>query len=605
MDMEVENTELYKIRHSLAHVLAQAVQLEFPDVKLGFGPPVDNGFYYDFDFGDEVINDTHLKQIEKRMKKIISQNQKFERVETDFDGALEMCAKLSEPYKKENIENLKSRGVENFSFYSNGPFTDICEGPHMESTGKIPKGVYKLDRVAGAYWLGDEKNKMLTRIYALAYETREQLDEYLKRRKLAQENDHKKLGKELDLFHFDDEVGKGLPLWLPNGTVIKDEIEKYANELQFKGNYKKVSTPVLAKSNLYRTSGHLPMYEDSMFPPMTHTNEETGHEEKYYLRPMCCPFHHKVFSSTKRSYRELPLRLSEYGNIFRFEQSGELSGLIRVRSMCLNDAHLYMARSQVKDEISAILNMYNEFYATFKLKDYKFRLSTRGKDYDQGKFGGSDEMWEEAEAQLEAALKSEGIDYYIGEGEAAFYGPKIDIQFRNTLGREETVSTIQVDYLAAEKFDLKFTNDHGEDEKPVVLHRAPLSTHERFISFLIEYYGGAFPAWCSPVQVRMIPVNEKCEAYCAEFAEKLKAQEFRVEVDKSSDSFSKKVRNGAMKKIPLLLIIGHDEVDNSTVSVRRFGSRDNETMSQGAFVDLLTDEVENRINHREPIGAIL
>ena len=605
MDLTSENTELYKIRHSLAHVLAQAVQLEYPDVKLGFGPPVDNGFYYDFDFGEEIVNDTHLKQIEKRMKKIISQNQKFERIETDFNGAIEMCEKISEPYKKENVENLKERGEENFSFYTNGPFTDICEGPHVDGTKEIPKGCYKLDRVAGAYWLGDEKNKMLTRIYALAFQTKEDLDEYLKRRKLAQENDHKKIGKELELFTFDDDIGKGLPLWLPNGTVIRDEIEKYANEVQFKAGYKNVATPTLAKESLYLTSGHLPMYEDSMFPPMTSTNEETGHVEKYYLRPMSCPFHHKIFGSTKRSYRELPLRLAEYCTNFRFEQSGELSGLIRVRSMHLNDAHLYMSRAQLKDEIASTLKMYNEFYKTFKFKDYKFRLSVRGKDYDKGKFAGTDEMWAEAEGQLEAALKAEGIEFYVGEGEAAFYGPKIDIQFRNTLGREETVSTIQVDYLAADKFDLKFTNDQGEDEKPVVLHRAPLSTHERFISFLIEYYGGAFPAWCAPVQVRMIPVNDTCVAYCQEMSEKLRNQFVRVEVDSSSDSFAKKVRNGATKKIPILLIVGNDEVDNGTVSVRRFGSRDNETMSQGAFTDMLLDEIKNRVNHREPIGAIL
>lgn len=605
MELTAENTQLYKIRHSLAHILAQAVQLEHPNVKLGFGPPVDNGFYYDFDFGAEVINDTHLKQIEKRMKKIISQNQQFERTDTDFSGALEICEKISEPYKKENVENLKGRGVSEFSFYSNGPFTDICEGPHLESTKDIPKGCYKLDRVAGAYWLGDEKNKMLTRIYALAFETKEDLDEYLKRRKLAQENDHKKLGKELELFHFDDRIGKGLPLWLPNGTVIRNEIEKYAEEMEFAGGYKRVKTPILAKEELFATSGHLAKYKEGMFPPMIHKNEETGHEEKYYLRPMNCPHHHSIFSCNKRSYRELPYRVAEYGDIFRFEQSGELSGLIRVRGMCLNDAHLYVARHQVKDEIEAILKMYNEFYSTFKLKDYKFRLSIRGTDYDKEKFSGSDEMWAEGESILEETLKKLELDYYVGEGEAAFYGPKIDIQFRNTMGREETVSTIQVDFLAAEKFDLKFTNQNGEDEKPVVIHRAPLSTHERFVSFLIEYYGGAFPTWFSPVQVRMIPVNDKCADYCKEFANKLTRERVRVEVDDSSDSFSKKVRNGAMKKIPLLLIIGHEEVENGTVSVRRFGSRDNVSMSQGEFTDLLLDEIKTRKNLREPIGAIL
>lgn len=605
MEMSQDNSNLYKIRHSLAHILAQAVQLEYPGVKLGFGPPIDNGFYYDFDLGDQHIADQDLKKIEKRMKKIISQNQSFERVDTDYKGALAICEELNEPYKKENIDNLKDRGVTNFSFYKNGPFTDICEGPHITSSKDLPKGAYKLDRVAGAYWLGSEKNKMLTRIYALAFETKEGLDDYLNRRKLAQENDHKKLGKELELFHFDDRIGKGLPLWLPNGTVIRKEVERYAEDMEFTYGYKRVHTPCITKEELFLTSQHLPAYEDSMFPPMTHTNEETGHVEKYYLRPMNCPHHHAIYGSRKRSYRELPLRLAEYGETFRFEQSGELSGLIRVRSMAINDGHIYCRENQVKDEIRTILKMYQEFYATFKLSDYKYRLSIRGGDQIQAKYKGDPQKWDQAELILKEMLEEMGLDYYVGEGEAAFYGPKIDIQFRNTLGREETVSTIQIDFLASKNFNMLYTNEQGEDEFPVVLHRAPLSTHERFISYLIEYYGGAFPVWMAPTQVRMVPVNEKCSDYCHEFAEKLMRQRFRVEVDASSESFSKKVRNGAMKKIPILLIVGHDELENSTVTVRRYGSRDQLTMSQSEFTDLLALEVQNRTNHLEPIGAIL
>lgn len=604
MEMSNDHSQLYKIRHSLAHVLAQAVQLEYPEVKLGFGPPIDNGFYYDFDFGTEHVTDADLKKIEKRMKKIISQNQAFERVDTDFEGALKICEEIAEPYKKENVENLKDRGTTDFSFYKNGPFTDICEGPHVDSTKELPTGAFKLDRVAGAYWLGDEKNKMLTRIYALAFENREQLDDYLKRRKLALENDHKKLGKDLELFHFDDKIGKGLPLWLPNGTVIRKEVERYAEEMEFRFGYKRVHTPCISKQDLYLTSQHLPAYEESMFPPMVYKNEETGHEEKYYLRPMNCPHHHMIYGSRKRSYRELPLRLAEYGETFRFEQSGELSGLIRVRSMAINDGHIYCRENQVKDEIRAILKMYQEFYATFMLKDYKYRLSVRGVG-DTSKFKGDEKMWENAEKILKEMLEEAGLDYYVGEGEAAFYGPKIDIQFRNTLGREETVSTIQIDFLAAQNFEMKYVNEHGEDEYPVVLHRAPLSTHERFISYLIEYYGGAFPVWCAPVQVRFIPVNEKCVDYCHEYAAYLTSKGMRVEVDASSESFSKKVRNGAMKKIPLLAIVGHDELESESVSMRRFGSRDQTVMKKADFTELLEKEITERSNYREPVGAIL
>ena len=597
-----DNPNLYKIRHSMAHVLAQAVKKVYPKAKLGFGPPTDTGFFYDFDFEEEEFNESSLKQIEKAMKKIIGQKQEFVYSETDADGAVKILEDLGEgDYKIENVRNLAERGVEKFSFYNNGPFSDLCEGPHVESTGDLPAKAFKLDRVAGAYWLGSEKNKQLTRIYALCFETPEQLREFEDRRRTAEKFDHKKLGKELDIFEFNDEIGKGLPLWLPNGTIIRDEIENYAKEMEFKYGYKRVSTPHVAKEDLYLKSGHLPYYEDSMFPAME--DKDTG--EKYYLKAMNCPHHHHIYDARPRSYKDLPLRLAEYGTCYRYEKSGELSGLIRVRCMTMNDAHLYMTLDQFEEEFRSTVKMYMEFYETFKLKEYSFRLSVR--DDESDKFVGDPALWDKAEGLLAKVMDEMGLKYFIGKGEAAFYGPKIDIQFKNLMGREETVSTIQVDFQSAckEKFGLKYVDSDNTEKEPVIMHRAPLSTHERFISFITEYYGGAFPTWCAPVQVCMLPVKDSCYDYADKLTEELRSDFVRAEVDKSNNAFGKKIRTNTMKKIPILLIIGEQEITDNTVTIRRYGSQEQTTVSREQFVSDLKEEIANRVMLREPMGSII
>ncbi|NQZ56331.1 MAG: threonine--tRNA ligase [Lentisphaeraceae bacterium] len=605
MDVE-DNSTLYKIRHSMAHVLAQAVKKIYPKAKLGFGPPTDTGFFYDFDFEEENFEEASLKKIEKEMKKIISQKQEFIYSETDANGAVDRLTELGEgDYKIENVRNLEGRGVSKFTFYDNGTFADLCEGPHVAHTGELPVKGFKLDRVAGAYWLGSEKNKQLTRIYALCFETNEELKAFAERRKKAEQFDHKKLGKELDLFHFDDKVGKGLPLWLPNGTIIRDEIENYAKEMEFKYGYKRVSTPHIAKEELYLTSGHLPHYADSMFPPMEVKDADSDEcTEKFYLKAMNCPHHHLIYNARPHSYKDLPLRLAEYGTCYRYEKSGELSGLIRVRCMTMNDAHIYMTLDQFEEEFRNTVKMYMEFYETFKLTEYSFRLSVRD---DSDKFVGDPAVWAMAEKLLAKVMDELELDYFIGEGEAAFYGPKIDIQFKNLMGREETVSTIQVDFQSAseEKFALKYIDSDGAEKEPVIMHRAPLSTHERFISFITEYYGGAYPTWCAPVQVCMLPITDDFFPYAQELADELHANMVRVEIDKSSNSFGKKIRTNTMRKIPILLIMGEQEVNDGTVTIRRYGQQEQITVSKEEFIYILTKEIKNRTMLREPMGSII
>ncbi len=597
-----DQPRIYYYRHSFAHVLAQAVKQKFPKAKLGFGPPVDNGFFYDFDLGSDHMTEADLKDLEKQMKKIIRQRQEFKQTNLDADTAIEKLRALSEDYKIANVEMLKERGVTEFTFYENGSFVDLCEGPHVQHTGELPEAAFKLDRIAGAYWLGNEKNKMLTRIYGLAFETREQLDDYLKRRKLAEEFDHKKLGKELDIYHQSDIVGKGLILWLPNGTIIRDEIERFACEKEFDYGYKRVSTPHITKSELYHKSQHLPAYAESMYPPMT--IEEEGRTTEYYLKPMNCPHHHLIFDCRLRSYRDLPLRLAEYGTTYRYEKSGELSGLIRVRCMTLNDAHIYLRHDQFKDEFRSIMKMYMEFYETFKLKDFEFRLSVRGTE-EKAKFKGDNSMWDQAEALLAEVMDELGVKYYRGEGEAAFYGPKVDIQFKNLMGREETVSTIQADYLSPINFGLKYIDDHGQEQVPMIIHRSPLSTHERFISFLIEYYGGAFPTWCAPVHVAIVPVHDDCNNYTHELAKMMRDLRMRVEIDDSSNSFNKKIRGNTIRKIPILLVIGMNEVESRQVTVRRYGEQEQVTVPAEQFLKEVTSEIAGRTMRRAPMSTLV
>ncbi|MBF0198672.1 MAG: threonine--tRNA ligase [Planctomycetes bacterium] len=595
--MSEKEDNLYKIRHSLAHVCAQAVQRNFPDVQFGFGPPTDDGFYYDFDFGETVLEEKDLKKIEKSMKKIISQNQDFERIELSEEQAKARALEEKQSYKISQIDNLKTKGVSDFSYYVNGPFSDLCEGPHVSSTKELPVKAFKLSAIAGAYWLGSEKNKMLTRIYAYAFETQEQLQDYLAKRKLAEERDHKKLGKELGIFMISDTVGKGLPLWLPNGCIIRDEIEKYAVEMEFKYGYKRVSTPHITRSELYYKSQHLPAYKESMFPPMVVEEEsEDGQKEvkeEYYLKPMNCPHHHMIFDNNPVSYRQLPMRLAEYGTCYRFERSGELSGLLRVRSLCMNDAHIYLAEDQIREEFKKTMKMYQEFYATFKLEHYSYRLSLRGQEKSE-KYQGDPAMWDRAEEMLADVLDELNIPYERCEDEAAFYGPKLDVQFKNLIGREETVSTIQLDFLSPENFDLKYVGQDGEEHRPVIIHRAPLSTHERFISFLIEYYGGAFPTWCSPEQVVIIPVRDDIVEYAKEIEAQLFEKQIRVSVDESNNSLNKKVRTHVTAKVPNILILGDRERENREVTWRRYGSKEQETMGLEAFKETLISEITER-----------
>jgi len=565
-------TAVYRLRHSLSHILAQAVLTIRPDAKMGFGPPVDSGFYYDFDFGNTPIYESDFKQLEETMQKIIKERQQFERLEKPIYEAVEELSAAGQKYKAEYAAHLAEAGYApngTLSFYRNGPFLDMCEGPHLSATNEVPKATFRLDKIAGAYWR--EKNPMLTRIYGLAFETPSELKDYIEKRELALQRDHRKIGKELDLFEFDEEIGSGLPLWLPKGTVIRDELEKWAKEEEFKGGYQRVTTPSISRQELYYTSGHLPYYKESMFPPM-----ELEEDEKYYLRPMNCPHHHKVYASRMRSYRDLPLRLAEYGDTFRYEKRGSLSGLMRVRAMCMNDAHIYCSPLDVKRELKKVIEMYRLYYNHLRLGDFRVRLSLHSKD--NSKFVNQEAEWLRSEEIVREVLSEMKIDFSEETGEAAFYGPKIDIQLKNVSGREETVSTCQLDFVMADRFGLSFTNHEGGTTAPYIIHRAPLSTHERMVSFLIEIYGGAFPTWLSPNQVQLVPVNETVIEYTKSIADQLRDLFIRAEVDSSGDSFNKKVRNAITSKTPNIWVIGSRECEERTITWRRYATKNQITL---------------------------
>jgi threonyl-tRNA synthetase len=564
-EMDEHEAFLYKLRHSLAHIMAQAVLEIRPEARLAFGPPVDTGFYYDFDFGDKPIGEADLEEIENRMRAIIKQKQPFVQESLPFEEAIQRLEERGEKYKVEYARELVETGkAQNgqISMYSSGPFVDMCEGPHLEDTGQTPKACFKLDRISGSYWRGDEKRPMLTRIYGLAFENKAELKDFIERRKLAQERDHRKLGEELDLFFIDQEVGVGLPLWMPNGAVIREELENWAREVEFRAGYQRVSTPAITRSSLYHRSGHLPYYQDSMYPPML-----VDEHDEYYLRPMNCPHHHKIYDARLRSYRDLPLRLAEYGNTYRYEKHGSLSGLLRVRAMCMNDAHIYCTPEQVESEFVAIMEMYSMYYQHLRMGNFRVRLSL----HDQsGKFVANEDLWVNSEEMVRDVLHKMDIAFEEEIGEAAFYGPKVDIQVKNLLGREETVSTCQLDFLMAERFDLTYVDANGERKRPYIIHRAPLSTHERMISFLIEFYGGAFPTWLAPEQVRLIPVSDETLPYARELEEKLRDKLFRASIDDSSETFNKKIRNAVTSKIPNIWILGNKEREERAVTWRRY-----------------------------------
>ena len=601
----VEHDELYTVRHSLAHVMAQAVLEMRPGSTLGFGPPIRDGFYYDFILS-EPLTEEDFPDLTRRMKKILKKGQRFDREDLSAEDALARISEMGEPYKQEyGSELIEKNGLKGLTFYRNGPFLDMCEGPHVHTTKDIPRDAFKIRSVAGAYWRGNSDNVMMTRIYAWAFLDKETLDSYVEAYELALARDHKKLGRELGIYAIDNDIGKGLPLWLPNGTIIRDELENLAKELEFKAGYKRVATPHLAKESLYHTTGHLPYYAEDMYPAMElmetadegeGDSAEVRVKEAYRLRPMNCPHHHKVFDAEPRSYRDLPLRLAEYGQVYRFEDSGAVSGLVRVRGMCMNDAHIYCTAEQIKDEFKAIMGMYQEAYDILGLDTFHVRLSKWDPEDPKGKekYVDNPKAWEESERILEEVLVELGIDFKVGIGEGAFYGPKIDIQFNTVTGREESVSTVQLDFAVPGRMNLAYTGSDGEEHTPYCIHRAPFSTHERMVAFLIEHYGGAFPTWLAPVQVQLLTVSEQYDDYAYDICRRLRGQMVRAELAPSNDTLPKKIRQGATRKIPNLLIIGEREVADGTVTLRRYGQRDQHTVSVDVFEAALLQAIGQR-----------
>lgn len=598
-DHSKQHDQLYRIRHSLAHVLAQAVLQLRPGSTLGFGPPIADGFYYDFILSSPISEDD-FPAIEKAMKQIIKKNQMFEREELSAEQALARIDEMGEPYKREYAEELLSkRGLEQLTFYRNGPFLDMCEGPHVENTRELPRGAFKIRSVAGAYWRGDSNNVMMTRLYVWAFETADELESHVKAYQEALARDHKKLGRELDLFVIDEEVGKGLPLWLPNGNVIRDELEALARELEFKAGYQRVSTPHLTKVGLYYQTGHLPYYKDSIYPIMELKEQGEAGEvvrEAYCLKPMNCPHHHRIFAARKRSYRDLPLRLAEYGQVYRFEDSGSLSGLLRVRGMCMNDAHIYCTEENLKEEFLAVMEMHRELYEILGLNDYYMRFSTWDPEDPKGKakYVDDPEAWDKSQNFIREAMIESGLPFKEVKGEAAFYGPKIDVQFRTVTGREETASTNQLDFAVPERMNLSYVGADNQQHRPYIIHRAPLGTHERFVAFLIEHYGGAFPTWLAPIQVRILTVADRFNEYAMDLVRDLRASMVRAELDTSGERINKLIRNAATAKIPNVLIIGENEVESQSITLRRYGVREQVTLPLEVFKSDLLRTIRER-----------
>ena len=581
--METNTDPLYALRHSLAHVLAQAVLQLRPNAKLAFGPPIDTGCYYDFDL-DTPLTPEDFKAIEKAMKKIIGQRQPFEQSSRSVADAVEHLQSRQEQYKVEYCEELATRGETEIGFYVNGPFEDMCAGPHLNHTGEIPADCFKIDSLAGAYWRGDESNKQLTRIYCLAFSNKDELKSYIDKRELARAREHRKLGKELDLYSIDhDGVGSGLILWHPKGGLIRHLIETHCRDMHLAGGYEFVYSPHIGKATLWETSGHLAFYKDGMFAPIEID------EQQYFLKPMNCPFHCKIYDAVPKSYRDLPKRFAEWGTVYRFERSGTLSGLTRVRGFTQDDAHLFCREDQMPEEIDTVLKFSVNLLRDFGLRDFHLYLSTRPEERV-----GEEAKWDAAEAALKQALERSELPYSLNEGDGAFYGPKIDICVKDMLDREWQLSTIQFDFNLPERFDLSFTDSDGEKKRPYMIHRALCGSMERFFAMLIEHYGGAFPTWLAPVQTILVPVNESCQAYCQNVATEISAAGFRVEVDLSADSFNKKIRNAVTKKVPNIAIVGNKEAEEETLTLRRYAVKEQQTMPKAEFIARLKELVTSK-----------
>lgn len=567
------------LRHSAAHVMAQAIKRLHPEVNFGVGPTIDNGFYYDTDM-EEQITEEELPKIEKEMMEIVKANYPFERREVSREEALDIFA--NDPYKQELINELPEDEV--ISIYSQGEFTDLCRGVHVESTGKLQ--VFKLLSLAGAYWRGDSDNKMMQRVYGTAFFKKKDLKKYLKMREEAKERDHRKLGKELDIFMVDPEAGSGLPFWLPKGATIRRTIERYIVDKEVSLGYDHVYTPIMADTELYKTSGHWDHYEEDMFPPM-----DMGDGEELVLRPMNCPHHMLIYKNNSHSYRELPIRIAELGMMHRYEKSGALSGLQRVREMTLNDAHVFVRPDQIKQEFNRVMDLLIEVYKDFEIEDYHFRLSYRDPE-DKEKYFDDNDMWVSAETMLKEAMDEAGHEYVEAVGEAAFYGPKLDVQVKTALGNEETLSTIQLDFLLPEKFDLTYVGEDGEDShRPVVIHRGIVSTMERFVAYLLERHKGAFPTWLAPVQAVVIPVNEEAHGdHVVDLVREMKTKGLRVESDLRNEKMGYKIREAQTQKVPYQIVIGDNEIEDGELSVRKYGEKKTVNFDRDEFIRNIVDE---------------
>jgi len=577
---------LQTIRHSAEHVLTQAMQRLYPNKFLmAMGPATDDGFYFDFEpVGDFKISENDFPAIEAEMTKIVKENLPIIREEISLDDAKKMFA--NNPYKMEWLNSIQDKGEVITTYKTGEEFIDLCAGPHVRYTSKIK--TFKLLSIAGAYWHGDEKNKMLTRVYGTAFESKEELQKHLDNIEEAKKRDHRKLGKELEIYFYDDEVGQGLPLWLPNGGIIIEELEKLAKETEDKDGYLRVKTPHITKENLFLKSGHLPYYADSMYPPM----EIDG--EKYYLKPMNCPFHHKIFANKSHSYRDLPVKLAEYGTCYRYEKSGELFGLMRVRSMQMNDAHIYCTEDQFEKTFMDVIKMYLYYFKVFGIDKYVMRFSTHSKEGLGKKYIDNETLWIKTEEMVRNCLKNGNINFIEVENEAAFYGPKIDVQIYSVIGKEFTLATNQVDFAVPARFGLEYTDEKGQPKTPLCIHRAPLSTHERMIGFLLEHFAGAFPTWLSPTQVKIIPITDNQQEYAQTIFDSLKENGIRAKLDDKSETMQNKIRTAAGEKIPYMIIVGGREAESNTISVRQRNGQTLDINSLEVFINQIKDQISKK-----------
>ncbi len=576
---EPEGLEAYW--HSSSHIMAHAVKELYPEAQFGVGPAIDNGFYYDIDIDSRITQD-ELARIEKKMQEIIDTDRPFERKELIKKDAVDFFKKKGDGYKIELIQDLEDNG---FSIYYEGDFVDLCRGPHIPSTGRVKS--FKLLNIAGAYWRGDEKNKMLQRIYGISYPKKKLLDEYLQKLEEAKRRDHRKLGKDLELFFFTPKVGSGLPLWLPNGTIIRETLENFLREEQRKRGYLPVMTPHIGDIQLYKTSGHYPYYKESQFDPLK------VEDQQYLLKPMNCPHHFQIYDAKPHSYRDLPVRLAEFGTVYRYEQSGELNGLIRVRSFTVDDSHMFVRQDQLNSELNNVIDLIKLVFSTLGFKDFKTQLSFR--DFKKkDKYGGSDEQWELAQKDIQNAADEQSLNYVVAPGEAAFYGPKLDFIIKDVLGRSWQLGTVQVDYVMPDRFKLEYTGSDDKKHRPVVIHRAPFGSMERFIGILIEHFGGAFPVWLSPVQAKIMPISDDYSTYAGEIRDRLVQEQLRVEVDYRNEKVGYKIRDAETHKIPYMLIVGKDEVENNSVAVRKRKYGDLGKFSLSEFIQMIQKEIKQK-----------